>query len=119
MSDSEAKAMLGMEILIADRQARFGRKACSSAASYAVARQRVAEFLLGFRITSRQLPLPGETVRTLDVQCRGAFFDQLSLLENGCALYVRDGRFFTATKRPAGVATDGSVGARDACSTLK
>ncbi len=101
MDADQVHTVLGMRVVIAEGESRFGAEACRHP-RYDVTSQEKEEFLRSFKITSAQLPLPGAKIRTLDVQCEERPFNQLFLLDDGTVLYVRDGRFFSAKRsRPS------------------
>ncbi|HJU09599.1 MAG TPA: hypothetical protein VJ728_01920 [Candidatus Binataceae bacterium] len=98
MTDRQAHRMIGAKIVIEPAYARFSDDICKDV-GYAVNVQKTQDFLLGYNITSMQLPLVGDEVRTLEVSCGGAPFHDLSALRTGCVILVWDGRFFEAQRR--------------------
>jgi hypothetical protein len=100
LSDDEARALIGSAIVLGAGSAKFGKDACS-AVTYRLAEQTTDDFLLGFRITRAQLPLRGAQVQTLEALCHGGPYRTLSLLQDGCVIFVWDGRFLQVA-RPNG-----------------
>jgi hypothetical protein len=105
MTDAQARQNLETVVELDDGSARFGREPCE-APTYAVSEQSLGDFLLSFRVTPDVFRLAGDRVRTLEVHCRRSITHIFAVLENGCVISARDGRFFQLTRlHPEAAAT--------------
>jgi hypothetical protein len=97
LTDQQARGLLGQKIRIGEHQVQLRREECARPV-FRVSTQTVGDFLAEFNVTRAQFPLMGNTVETLDIMCEGSVTYRLGHLENGCAFYPQDGRFFQLQK---------------------